>query len=99
VYYFRSKQHCATCAAVTKVAKETIEKAFVGNDNVRFTEILTNEKVNEALIDKYEVTWNALIIVKGEDFVDITNQAFATAVGNPQALENLIKDEVNKRLR
>jgi len=39
-----------------------------------------------------------LIIAKGDDFVDITEQAFATAVSNPESLTNLIKNEVNKRL-
>jgi len=99
VYYFRSKQHCSTCAAVVSIAKVTVENAFAGNDKVRFTEIFTSEKENEVLVEKYEVTWNALIIAKGDNSVDITQQAFASAVGNPQALENLIKEEVNKRLQ
>jgi len=99
VYYFRGKQHCSTCAAVVSAAKGTVEKDFASNNNVRFAEVFTSEKENEALVEKYEITWNALIVTKGADFVDITNQAFATAVGNPQALENLIKKEVNKRLQ
>ncbi|MCK9303298.1 MAG: nitrophenyl compound nitroreductase subunit ArsF family protein [Bacteroidales bacterium] len=98
VYYFHGKQRCKTCVAVGNVAKETVEKAYADNDKVRFTEINTSEKANEALVEKYEVTWNALIIAKGENHVEITDQAFATAVSNPQSLENLIKEEVNKRI-
>jgi len=99
VYYFHGKQRCKTCVAVGDVARETVEKAFADNDKVRFVEINTSEKGNNALIEKYEVTWNALIIAKGENAVEITDQAFATAVKNPQSLENLIKEEVNKRLQ
>jgi len=99
VYYFHGKQRCKTCIAVQDVAKQTVEKAFADNEKVRFMEINTSEKDNEALVEKYEVTWNALIIAKGEDFIEITDKAFATAVGNPQALENLITEEVNKRLK
>jgi PBP1b-binding outer membrane lipoprotein LpoB len=100
VYYFHGKQRCKkTCVAVGDVAKETVEKSFADNKNVRFVEISTSEKGNDALIEKYDVTWNALIIAKGEDFVEITDQAFATAVKNPQSLENLIKEEVNKLLK
>jgi len=98
VYNFHGKQRCKTCVAVGDVARETVEKAFADNDKVRFVEINTSEKGNDALIEKYEVTWNALIIAKGEDFIEITDQAFSTAVGNPQSLENLIKKEVTKRL-
>jgi hypothetical protein len=94
VYYFHGKQRCKTCIAVGDVAKQTLEKAFADNANVRFVEINTSEKGNEALIEKYEVTWNALIIAKGENAVEITKQAFATAVENPQALENLIKETI-----
>lgn len=98
VYYFHGKQRCKTCIAVGDVAKATIAKDYADNDKVVFTEINTSEKGNEALAEKYEVTWNALIIAKGENAVEITDQAFASAVENPQSLENLIKQEVNKRL-
>ena len=98
VYYFHGKQRCKTCIAVGDVTKETVETAYANNSNVKFSEILTTEKEYEDLFEKYEVSWNALIIAKGDDYVDITDQAFATAVGNPDALTNLINDEVNKRL-
>jgi hypothetical protein len=98
VYYFHGKQRCKTCVAVGDIAKETIENTYAENDKVIFTVINTTDKEFEALCEKYEVTWNALIIAKGEDFVEITDQAFATAVGNPEALENLIKEEVNKKI-
>ena len=98
VFYFHGKQRCKTCVAVGDVARQTVETAFAGNEKVIFTEINVSEKNNEALAEKYKVSWNALIIAKGEDFVEITDQAFATAVENPQALENLIKTEVTKQL-
>jgi len=96
VYYFHGKQRCKTCIAVGDVTKETVETVYANNSNVKFSEILTTEKEYEDLFEKYEVSWNALIIAKGDDFVDITDQAFATAVANPDALTNLIKDEVNR---
>lgn len=98
VYYFHGKARCKTCIAVGDVAKETIEKAFAGNDKVKFTEINTSEKGSEALVEKYEVTWNALIIAKGDQSKDLTEQAFATAVGNPEKLTEDIKTTVNSLL-
>lgn len=99
VYYFHGKQRCKTCVAVGDIAKETVEKNYADNNKVQFIEVSTSEKANEALAEKYEVTWNALIITKGENSIDITDQAFATAVNNPQSLENLITEEVNKQLQ
>ena len=98
VYYFHGKQRCKTCIAVGDVAQKTIAENYTGNKKVKFTEVNTSEKENETLVEKYQVTWNALIIVKGDNSADITEQAFANAVNNPQVLETLLKDEVNKRL-
>jgi len=98
VLYFRVKQRCETCDAVVRITQNTIATTYAGNNKVRFIEIENSLKSNEALVEKYEVTWNALIIVKGDNAIDITQRAFLNAVNNAQTLENLIKSEVNKRL-
>lgn len=98
VYYFHGKQRCKTCIAVEDVTKQTITNEYNGNDKVQFVEVKTDEAVNASLVEKYQVTWNALIIAKGEDHIDITNDAFATAVESSEILAEHIKTEVNKRL-
>lgn len=90
VYYFHGKQRCQTCIAVGNIAKETVEKAFAGNNKVHFAEVNTSEEENRDLVEKYDVTWNALIIAKSEQSKDITEQAFATAIGSPEKLSNEI---------
>ena len=97
VYYFHGKQRCKTCIAVGDLTKKTIEEAYAGNNNVKFIEVDTSDKQFEDLVNKYEVSWNALIIAKGDNSVDITEQAFANAVNNPAVLSDLIKKEVNQR--
>ena len=98
VYYFHGKQRCKTCMAVEKVTKEAIEKVYADNQNVRFVEVNTEDKANAALVEKYQITWNALIIEKGGDHVDLTKEGFANAVNTPDVLTELIKKEVNARL-
>lgn len=65
VYYFHGKQRCKTCIAVGNVAEETVKSVYANHPNVKFIEVKTEEKQNEKLVEKYEVTWNALIIAKG----------------------------------
>lgn len=98
VYYFHGKQRCKTCIAVEKVTKETIEKAYADNKNVRYVEINTDDKSNAKLVEKYQITWNALIIEKGDSHIDLTKEGFANAVNTPDVLTELIKKEVNSRL-
>lgn len=98
VYYFHGKQRCMTCNTVEKVSKEAIEANFASNANVKFMVLPTDDKANEALVEKYEISWNGLIIDKGGNVINITEQAFANAVNSPDVLADLIKSEVNKRL-
>ncbi|VDR33832.1 Uncharacterised protein [Alistipes sp. cv1] len=98
VYYFHGKQRCKTCIAVGNVSEKAIKDMYADNPNVEFIEVQTDDEANAALVEKYEVTWNALIVAKGSDNIEITKQAFATAVNNPENLNDLIKTEVDKRL-
>lgn len=98
IYYFHGKQRCKTCIAVSDLAKRIIKEVYADNSKVKFIEIDTSDKQYKSLVNKYQVSWNALIIVKGEDSVDITEQAFANAISNPTALSALIKKEINQRI-
>lgn len=99
VYYFHGKQRCKTCLAIEQVAKNAIEASYKDNSKVQFVEVNMDEDKNESLVEKYEITFSSLIIAKGENHTDLTEQAFANAVNTPDVLTGLIKDEVNKRLQ
>ena len=98
VYYFHGKQRCKTCMAVGDVTEKTIKELYADNPHVKFIEVKTDEEQNASLVEKYEVTWNALIIAKGDNSINITERAFASAVNSPEVLTGLIKEEVNNRL-
>lgn len=98
VYYFHGKQRCKTCLAIEDVTKKTIADNYKDNSQVRFTEINIDEDKNKDIVEKYEIAFSSLLIVKGEDYTDLTEQAFANAVNSPDALTDLIKEEVNKRV-
>ena len=98
VYYFHGKQRCKTCIAVGNVTQQAVKEMYADNPKVKFIEVHTDDEANAALVEKYEVTWNALIIAKGDDSNDITKYAFANAINSPDVLNDLIKTEVDKRL-
>lgn len=94
VYYFHGKQRCKTCIAVQKFTQEAVEQMYGDNRKVQFLEVLTDEADNKELVEKYGVTWNALIVAKGDDHIDMTQNAFA----NPQGVKEMLKREVDQRL-
>ncbi len=95
IYYFHGKQRCKTCVAVEKLTKEVIEKNFAGNDKIHFTVLNIEDAANDALVEKYKVAWNALIIANSNNFKDITEEAFALAVENPDKLTSEILSTIN----
>ena len=99
VYYFHGEQRCKTCIPVGDVSEHTVNDVYADNPRVKFIEVKTHEEPNRPLVEKYEVAWNALIIAKGDNSIEITQQAFANAIKSPEKLADLIKAEVNKRLQ
>lgn len=98
VYYFHGEQRCATCNAVEEVTKSTIEEYFADNEDVAFVVVDFSKDENEELANKYEIAFSSLIIVSGDDVIDLTDDAFANARSNPDELEEMINDQVNKYL-
>ena len=94
VYYFHGRQRCKTCIAVQNFTMEAVKQIYGDNQKVQFREVLTDDAGNKALVEKYGVTWNALIVVKGDDHIDMTQNAFA----NPQGVKEMLKREVDQRL-
>ena len=95
VYYFHGKQRCVTCVTVQKVAEEAMAEHFAGNKDVEFTEVDFSEKANEALAEKYEIVFSSLVIADSTDYKDITDEAFAMVMGNPEGLKAMIARETN----
>jgi hypothetical protein len=98
VYYFHGKKRCKTCLTIQEVAKQAIVDHFADNADVKFLEIDFSEKANEAIAEKYEVASSSLIIVSGDQHLDLTSIAFANALRNPEILTESITAEVNNFL-
>ena len=98
VYYFHTKLRCKACVAVESVARQTIADNFAGNDNVKYVEVKIDDAGDEQLIEKYRVAWNTLLITKGDQKINITNDAFAWAENSPEVLTEQIMTEVNNFL-
>jgi len=87
VYYFHGTRRCATCIAVGSVTKEFVENKFSDNPNVKFIEINIDEKGNEEIIEKFQVTGSGLYVYDGKDIKNLTAMAFQYARTNPKKLK------------
>lgn len=99
VYYFHGDRRCETCKAVGKVSKELVASQYGDNKNVEFIEINYDEKGNEALVEKFEVTSSGLYVYNQEKVVNLTTIAFQYAKTDPAKLEAKLKTEIDKDLK
>jgi hypothetical protein len=96
-YYFHATRRCATCQAVEKVSKEYIEENYAGK--VSFVSINREEEQNSELVKKYEIAGQTLLIVIGEEVINLTNEAFLNARTSPEKLQEVIKSTIDARLK
>ncbi len=94
VLYFHATRRCATCEAVEKVTKATIKELY--SDTIPFHSI--NREKQTELAQQFKVEWQTLMIVKGDQIVNLTNEAFLNARTKPEKLKALINSTIESML-
>ena len=94
VYYFHGTRRCDTCNAVEKVTREALKQYF--GDQIVLKSVNRDEDKNKALVKKYQIAGQALLIVKGDKKEDLTNTAFMNAERSPFRLKTKIKETIEK---
>ena len=106
VIYFHGKQRCVTCSAIEQLTNEVLEATFrnqIDKGAVVYKVIDISDPQNEAITDKYEVTWSSLYINgwKGgkETVNNMTEFSFANEKGSPDIFKEGIKNKINELLK
>ena len=102
VLYFHGKQRCATCIAIEIGTQEVMEKDLadaVRKGEVKFRTIDISREENEAVAEKYEVTWSSLFVVKHKDGVEAVENLTEFAFGNARKSPEVFKAGVMKTVR
>ena len=93
VYYFHFTSRCVTCRTVESEAKADIANLY--GDKISFQAINLDEDSSKELAEKYQVSGQTLLIVKGSQKIDITNEGFMYARSNPAKLKSIIQDKID----
>lgn len=92
-YYFHATRRCATCNAVESVTREALKEYY--GDKVDFASINREDEKYNLMIEKYKVSGQTLLIIKGDKVVNLTNDAFMYARTNPDKLKAKIKSTID----
>ena len=102
VLYFHGKQRCATCMAIEQRTRETLEEQFADelkNGSIVFRVIDISQPENEALVDKYEVTWSSLFVCRWKAGRETPENLTEFAFGNARKAPEAFKGGLAARIR
>jgi hypothetical protein len=101
VYYFHFTKRCATCNAVENEAKVAIEMFYadqVKEGNIAFTSLNLEEEDGKKMAEQLKVSGQTLLLVKGDQMVNLTNEGFMNARTKPDKFHGILKSNIDKLL-
>lgn len=99
--YFHAERRCMTCNNVEKVSKQAVEKLYPEQHKkglITYVVVNLDKQESKALMEKFDATGQALIIISGNQRVDLTSQGFMYANTQPRRLEDAMKKAIDPML-
>jgi len=93
VYYFHSTRRCATCQAVESVTEEAL-KEYYGTE-VSFKSVNQEEDKDNPMIKQFEINGQTLLVIKGDEVINLTNDAFLNARISPEKFKVKLKSTID----
>ena len=97
-YYFHFTARCTTCKTIEAKAKENLETLYpkqLKQGLITFQSLNLEEAPNKTLADKLGVSGQALLLVKGDQKINLTNEDFMYAVAKPEKFKEIINEKVD----
>jgi len=97
-YYFHFTARCMTCKTVEAQAKENIETLYpemVKQGKISFQSINLDDASSKELAERLQISGQTLLLVKGDQKINITNEGFMYAVRQPEKFKAVIKEKID----
>jgi hypothetical protein len=101
VYYFHFTKRCATCNAVEDEAKVALELFYADQmkeGNIAFTSLNLEDEDGKKMAEQLQVSGQSLLLVKGDQMVNLTNEGFMNARTKPDKFHEILKSHIDKLL-
>jgi hypothetical protein len=102
VYYFHMTTRCVTCKTIEAEARKNVEMLYpeqFKSGKISFTALNIEEPPGKATGERLGVNSQTLLIVKGEQKINITNEGFLYAVAKPDKFREVIKKNVDPLIK
>jgi hypothetical protein len=102
VYYFHMTLRCTTCKTVEAEARKNVEMLYADqarSGKISFTALNLEEATGKAMGEKLGVNSQTLLIVKGDQKINITNEGFLYAVSQPRKFTEVMKSKIDPLIK
>ncbi|HZY25929.1 MAG TPA: nitrophenyl compound nitroreductase subunit ArsF family protein [Bacteroidales bacterium] len=102
VYYFHMSVRCVTCKTVEAEARKNVEMLYpeqVKAGKISFTALNLEEATGKSMGERLGVNSQTLLIVKGDQKINITNEGFLYAVSQPQKFTEVMKSKIDPLIK
>ena len=106
VLYFHGAQRCITCRAIETNTVALLDGLYSNekaDGKIIYKVIDISKKENEAIADKYEVTWSSLFVNGWKDGKENVNNmtefSFSNAKNTPDKFKEGIKSKIDELLK
>ncbi len=96
-YYFHFTARCVTCRTIESSTKENLETLYpnyVKQGLITFQSLNLDEESGKLMAEKLGVTGQTLLLVKGNQKINLTSDGFLYAVVKPEKFKEIINDKV-----
>ena len=88
VIYFHTSLRCPACITIEENTKKVLYEKFktqIDSGIIKFTACNIDEKANKSLVEKYQISYLTLLIIKADGTkTDFTDSAFKYADTKPE---------------
>lgn len=98
VYYFHLTTRCVTCKAVEAGARNNLQLLYpeqTKSGKISFTALNLEDNIGKAFGERLGVNSQTLLIVKGDQKINITNEGFLYALSQPEKYKEVIKSKID----
>ena len=97
-YYFHFTARCVTCRTIEAKAKENLESLYPNQMKqglITFQSINLEEATSKPLAEKLGVSGQTLLLVKGDQKINLTNEGFMYAMVKPDKFKEIMNEKVD----
>lgn len=97
-YYFHFTARCVTCKTIEAKAKENLETLYPNQFKqglITFQSVNLEEASSKPLAERLGISGQTLLIVKGNQKINLTNEGFMYAMVKPEKFKEIINQKVD----